>query len=76
MKILKEIALQHNDKLTFKLRKFLIYKLFFASLVKKGNNSKAKLKMSKIAYYLKKSNKKQSPQHLIFLAVNALRPAL
>lgn len=76
MKGLKEIAVQHKNNLSFKLTKYLIYKLFFASLLKQGNKTKARLKLGKINYFLKKLVKNQSPQHLVYLAVNALRPPL
>jgi hypothetical protein len=73
---LKDIVSQHKHNLSFKLTKYLIYKLFFASLLKQGNKTKARLKLSKINYFLKKIIKNQSPQHLVYLAVNNLRPPL
>lgn len=76
MNLLKNIAQKYDGKFSYKLRKYLIYKLFYASLLKKGNKIKAYFKLAGINYFLKKFNKLKSPQHLIFLAVSALRPPL
>jgi hypothetical protein len=76
MNQLKTIALQHKNKLSFKLTKYLVAKLFFSALLKQGNKTRAYLKLSKINHYLKKLNNYQSPQHLLYLAVMALKPPL
>lgn len=76
MNTLKSIISLPERQLSFKFRKFFIYKLFFTALLKRGNKIKAQQKYAKIIYFLKKMQKKKSPQQLIFLAVTALKPPL